>query len=224
MQGIRDSIQALSYVQRQQGWRAALGMAGQFLQAPFFEFHSSYVLRKSLREPIQVPEPEVAVSIRPVGPEDLALLETIVPPLRAKRLAKKMQAGEIGCVAVKHERVIAYVLAGFAGTPSTRDTRLELSPGEAYLWAGYALPEYRRQRVVKAVNLYLCRLLREKGFETVVLLVDRANEASLGHCQKMGYRVTDRRTSLRFLQWRWNRQESLELGGKVASCTEDVMP
>lgn len=200
MSVIRDSIEAFAYIQRRQGWRTAFSQAAQFLRMPFFEFHRGYLLRKSLKEPIHVPAPEVALTIRQVGLDDLDLLKTIMPPLRMKRLAKKMEAGEAACVAMNDERVVAFVLAGFANTPSSRDTGLKLGPREAYLWAAYALPQCRRQGVVGAVNLSLCCWLQEKGYESAVLVVDGYNEASLGHCYKIGFRVTDRVTSLRILR------------------------
>ncbi len=121
-----------------------------------------------------------------------------------------MRCGEVCFVAVREQQAIAYVFAGFANTPSTEDTGLKLSPKETYLWAGYALPQYRRQGVVKAVNLSLCRYLREKGLKTAVLLVDRHNKAALGHCRKMGYYVTNRVTYLRILRWRLLRRLPIE--------------
>lgn len=202
---IKDWVQAFLYLRRQQGWRYALGIALKFLRAPFFEFHRGFVLRNSLKELAQVPAPGVPVSIRQVTLNDLALLETILPPLRVKRLAKKMVAGEVCCVAIREEQAIAYVFAGFANTPSTEATGLELDPREAYLWAGYVLPQYRRQGVVRAVNLTLCRLLHNRGYETAVLQVDESNKASLGHCYKMGYRATHRVTYLRIPGWRMRR-------------------
>jgi ribosomal protein S18 acetylase RimI-like enzyme len=210
---IKDQVQAFRYIQCQQGRRVALRQTAQFLRAPFFEFHLGYALRKSLKGPIDVPAPQVAVAIRQAGLDDLALLETIVPPLRVRRFATKMQAGEVCCIAVAEERVVAYVFAGFGGTPSTEDLRLELGPGEAYLWAGYALPRYRRQGVVAAVNLSLCRLLQDRGCESVVLFVDGRNKAAIGHCKKMGYRVTDRITYLRILGWRLSRMVPAEQAG-----------
>jgi len=211
---IRDLIEAFLYIQRQQGWRAAFSLAAQFLRAPVFEFHRGFVLRKSLQEPIHVPAPEVAVRIRRTTLDDLALLETIVPPLRVKRLATKMRAGEICFVAIKEQRAVAYVLASFANTPSTEDTRIELGPKEAYLWAAYVLPPYRRQGVLRAVNLSLCRLLQDDGYESVILQVDGHNEASLGHCYKMGYWVTDRVTFLRILGWKLRRCLPIEQFGR----------
>jgi len=182
----------------------------QFLLLPFLEYRSGFLVRKSLEEPIQIPAVGVAVTMRQATVDDLPLLETIVPPLRVRRLAKKMRAGEICFVAIQEERVMGYVFAGFANTPSTEDAQLELGPKEAYCWAGYALPQYRRQGVVGAINLSLCRLLREKGYESVFLQVDRGNRAALGHCYKMGYRVTEQVSYLRVLGWRVSRRLPIE--------------
>jgi ribosomal protein S18 acetylase RimI-like enzyme len=129
--------------------------------------------------------------------------------MRVKRLASKMQAGEMCCVAIRGGTVISYVLAAFDNTPSTYEARLELNPKEAYLWSGYALPQYRRQGMVRAVNLSMCRLLRAKGYESVLLLVEQQNKASLGHCFKMGYSLTDRISYLRVLGWAASRFEPI---------------
>ena len=75
-----------------------------------------------------------------------------MPPLRLKRIARKLQAGEKCVVAIKEQKAVAYVFAAFAGTPSTKESQLELAPGEAYIWAGYALPSFRRQGVVRGVH------------------------------------------------------------------------
>lgn len=214
---VSDSVHSFWSVQSEQGWRSAFGSALKFLRSLFFEFHKGFVLRLSLEEPVDVPAPQVSVDIRQADLGDLALLETIMPPLRVKRVAKKMQAGEICFVAVKGERAIAYVFAGLAGTPSTRDAHLQLRPEDAYLWAGYTLPQYRRQGVVKAVNLSLCRYLQEKGYQNVILLVDDHNVASLGHCYKMGYRVTDRVTYLKILGWRTSQHIPIEESGYPAA-------
>lgn len=207
---IIDPIQAFVHVQRQQGWRQACQQAMDFLRSTFFEFHRGYVLCKSLDEPIDIPVPEVTVCIRQATPDDVALFEQIVPPLRAKRFAKKIQAGETCVAAMKEQRIVAYVFAGFANTPSSENARLELGPREAYLWAGYALPQYRRHGVVRAVNLTLCRLLQENGYESAILQVEGHNESCLGHCYKMGYRLTDRVTYLKILGWRTRRSVSIE--------------
>ena len=188
-------------MQRQQGWHEALKLAVQYLRDPFFRFQRGYILRKSLIEPIDIPPSQVTVTIRQVTPDDSELLETIVPPLRVKWLFRKMQAGEIGCIAIQEQKVIAYVFAAFAGTPSAQETHLDLGPREAYLWAGFALPEFRRQGVVRAVNLNLCRILQNKGYESAVLLVERRNQAALGHVNKMGYYQTDRIAFLKILKW-----------------------
>jgi L-amino acid N-acyltransferase YncA len=203
---IRDSAEAFQYIQRQQGWRSAFSLAGQFARAPFYEYHRGYLLHKSLAEPIQVPASGVSESIRQLDLDNVALLETIMPPLRVKRIAKKLQAREACCVAIRDGKVIAYVLAGLANTPSTNDANLQLSDEQAYLWAGYALPQFRRQGVVREVNLSLCRHLQKRGYKSAILLVEKHNEASLGHCYKMGYDMRDKITYLRILRWKYSKR------------------
>lgn len=213
---ITGPIQAFNYVRRQQGWRPALNQAGDFLRSTFFEYHKGYVLRKALEGSIDVPPAQVAVSIRQATVDDAALFETIVPPMRAKRFVKKIEAGEMCAIAMREGGIVGYVFAAFAGTPSTRNMRLELGAREAYLWAGYALPQYRRQGVVRAVNLTLCQMLQEKGYTGVVLQVNARNEAALGHCFKMGYRATEQVTYLKVLGWRRRRSVPAEGRGETA--------
>ncbi len=205
MSVIRDLVESYFYVQRQQGWRVASSFVVGFLLSPFFEFRRTFLVRRSLVEPIHVPTPKVAVTIRQATLDDLALLKTIASPLRVRRFAKKMQAGEICVVAIHEDRVVGYCLGGFANTPSTRDDQVKLGPKEAYAWGGYVLPEYRRQGVWGAVHLELCRLQQEMGYEGCVGQVDRRNRASQGALKKMGLCVTDRVTLLRVLRWkaRW---------------------
>ncbi len=201
MISIIEMVDALVYIHKQQGWKEAFDMAGQFLREPFYERRNGYVLRKSILEPISIPKLDMDLELRQIDLKDFELLKTIMPVLRVKRIARKIQAGEICYAAIKDGEVIGYVLAGFQSTPSTRQIRLRLDPDEAYLWAGYALPPYRRQGVVKVVNLSLCKLLQERGYKKVVLLVEQANQASLGHCYKMNYHVTDQINYLRILGW-----------------------
>lgn len=210
MSRIRELIQAFLYVQHRDGWRSVFRLATEFLISPFFEYHRAFLVRRSLKEPIHIPAPRVAVTIRQATLDDLALLETIVPPLRVKRFAKKMQAGEICMVAIQEHRVVGYCLGGFANTPSTEDAQLKLGPKEAYAWGGYVLPQYRRQGVWGAVHLALCRFQREQGYETCIGQVDRRNRASVGALQKMGLCVTDRVTLLKVLGWRVRRCVPIE--------------
>ena len=196
-----DIGDAFIYVQRQQGWHKALRMAWKFLQDQVYEKHDGFVLCKSLDEPITVPNADIALEIRQIRLDDLELLKTIMPTLRVKRIEKKIQSGEICYAAIKNDEVIGYVLAGFEGTPSTRHAQLQLNEDEAYLWSGYTLPQYRRKKVVKVINLSLCHLLQERGYKKVLLLVEKVNQASLGHCFKMDYQITHQITYRRIINW-----------------------
>lgn len=210
MTTIKEIVASFLFVRRLEGWRSALATSWKYLHNPIFVWHLGFALRKSLRGEIDLPVPEVDLTIRQATLDDLALLGTIFPPLRLKRIARKLQAGEKCVIAIQEQKAIAYVFAAFAGNPSTTEVQLDLGPGEAYIWAGYALPAFRRLGVVRAINLHLCRLLQKEGYEKTVLLVDASNKVSLGHCKKTGYRITDRVAYLQVLGWKWSQSTPVE--------------
>jgi len=202
MSFIQEVKHSLQFAQQQEGWRAALHMSTKFLTMPFFEHHKGYLLRKALNKPIIIPPPKINVTIRKATEGDLALFETAVPRIRAKRFIKKLQAGEVCFVAIWESAMVGFVWAGFADSPSTKSAGLELDPTEAYLWAGYAPPRYRSQGIVRTVNLTLIRWLQKQGYQRVVLLVEQDNAASLKHCYRMGYRLESQITYRRLLKWK----------------------
>jgi ribosomal protein S18 acetylase RimI-like enzyme len=205
MSFITDLLQAFRFIQQQQGWQAAIKNTLLFFKYPLFAHYHGFVLHRCLSEPVQMPEVRLDLSFQEITADNISLLESIHPPLRVKRMERKIQAGEICNTAMLDKRVIGYVFAGFKGTPSTLDVRLNLSPQEAYLWAGYTLPEFRRQGVVGAVNLDLCRILKGRGLEKVLLLVEKRNAASLGHLDKIGYEIKEEIIHMRILGWRTSR-------------------
>jgi ribosomal protein S18 acetylase RimI-like enzyme len=209
----KEILESLLFVSRLEGWRSAIATSWRFLLSSAFAFHRGFALRRSLRESIQIPPPEVDMTIREAARDDLPLLGTIFPPLRLKRIARKLETGERCMVGIRDQKAIGYVFAAFAGTPSTGESGLRLEKEEAYLWDGYALPEFRRQGVVRAINLTLCGLLQQEGYESTVLLVNRSNRAALGHCRKAGYRITDRVMLVRALGWKWSQVTPVEIPG-----------
>jgi hypothetical protein len=54
-----------------------------------------------------------------------------------------------------------------------------------------------------------------------VLQVEARNEAALGHCFKMGYRVTEQVRYLKVLGWRRRRSVPAEGGGETAGGKAD---
>ena len=85
MRFVRDLVDAVRFIYRQQGWRAVLG----HLLLPFVEYHHGYILRRRLSEPIEIPFLADPIVVRPATPEDAGLLATIAPRLRVKRFIDK---------------------------------------------------------------------------------------------------------------------------------------
>ncbi len=193
-----DVIETIRFIHRRDGWGGVLLMMTQ----PFFEYHKqAVVLRKSLDEPIPVVKPRLDVTIRPATLDDLPLFANIAPPLRLSRFAKKLEAGEACVVGVYDGKIISTTWIAFADGPTVKQTPLQLSAKEAYLWGGYMDMQYRSNGVNSAMVYYTMRWLREQGYDAVIMHTERYNKPVLRLCHKLGFDVVARLTSVRVLNW-----------------------
>jgi ribosomal protein S18 acetylase RimI-like enzyme len=203
MSFIEDVNQSFRHIHRHEGWKGAWEQAIKFILLPFYEQHTGYLLRKSLAEPVVIPLPKIPLEVRQATENDFTLFTTVVPLLRARRFVKKIQRKEEACfIAIAEGKIAGFVWAGFSQSPSTKGTGLTLGPKEAYFWAGYASSEFRSAGVVRTVNLSLCKWLQEQGFESVILLIEEENAASLKHVYHMGYQLEKEIRYLRILNWK----------------------
>jgi GNAT superfamily N-acetyltransferase len=206
MPSVNSLIQAFLYVKNQDGWRIAIEQTIQWLISPFFEYSRGFYLRKPLNAFIDIPATRVDVTIRPATLDDLDLFQTIVPPLRVKRFARKIQAGEVCFIAVREQgeksNIVGYLWTGFADSSTVQDTFIKLGPKEAYFWAGYVVPEYRRHKLLSALGSSLRAWLQDQGYDAVVTFVEWWNEASLAVCLKQGYHIVAQVSYLKLLKWK----------------------
>jgi len=201
-----DFIHSFRFVLQREGWRSAMGLVALI----FFEFHRACVLRRSLKGVLPVREPDVDVTIRLATPDDLDLLRELVPPLRIKRFARKLEAGEMCMLALADGKCVAFTWTGFAGGLSAEQTPLKLAPREAYYWGAYCSPPYRRRGITTAVGLQLARWLQENDYESVLILTDRDNRAVLKIAQNTDVEIVAHFTSLRILKWRFFRYTAID--------------
>ncbi len=198
MPRLNDILKTIRFVQNRDGWGGVLLMTTQ----PFFEFHKqAFVLRRSLDDTIPTAVPRLDVVIRPAAAADLPLFAGIAPSLRLKRFAKKLEAGEACIVGIYDNRVISTTWIGFAETPTLVETPLKLTAKEAYLWGGYMDPQYRSKGVNTAMVYYTMHWLRDQGYEAVFMYTERYNKPVLRLCEKLGFDVVSRLTSVRLLKW-----------------------
>jgi ribosomal protein S18 acetylase RimI-like enzyme len=113
-------------------------------------------------------------------------------------------------IATSNGRIISFVFAGFADSPSVTEIPFNLGAREAYLWGAYCLPQHRSKGVQTANTLALCRWLQDNGYESSFLLTDKHNEAAIRHIQKMGFQKEAQLITLRILRWCLSRYIPLE--------------
>jgi ribosomal protein S18 acetylase RimI-like enzyme len=194
---IGDVLQALQFMQKQQGW----GGVFRLLTWPFFEYQRTYVWQRSLSGPIDDPAPTLDVTLRRANLDDLPLFGTIIPRLRMKRFAKKMEAGEVCVIAIREGRIVGFGWVGFPDGPAIRETPLKLGPKEAYAWAGYVSSPYRSYGIATAMGLTLWHWLQEQGYERVLTVVERRNRPAIEWARSAGLEIVAELDSLRLLRW-----------------------
>ena len=210
----KEFAQALSHIQRLEGWRSAL----IFLTLPVFEYHHAYAYRRSLVEPIKLRPVDSDLTVRQATPADRKLFETIFPKFRIKRLIKKMEAGELCMIAIHHDRIVGTCWAGFANGPSVRDTALSIKADEAYMWGAFVVPEFRSRGIVSTLSNTLMIWLQAHGYAGAYQVINRGNAPSRKVAQKIGSDPIGEVLSVRLFKWKYKRYKSL--GEPVAQTTE----
>jgi hypothetical protein len=117
-----------------------------------------------------------------------------------------MRRGEYCFVGIHQGIIIAMVWVAFPGTPTSTELPFQLSPGEAYYWGAYCVPEYRSLGVTQAVGTTLNLYLQDQGLQYKYQLTERNNSSALALFEKVGKnKKIGRVISIRILKWRWQR-------------------
>jgi ribosomal protein S18 acetylase RimI-like enzyme len=208
MSQFTEVFQSINFVKEHEGWQALPG----FVIAPFYENITGYILKGSLKDAVAPIPPKLPVIIREATPDDQPRFSRIVPPLRARRFAAKMKAGESCAFALLDDKVISFVWASFAGQATSKDVPFELGPKDTYLWGAYCLPEYRQHGIHSSVASFHEDLLRQRGYETSYRFTKFSNEAVLKLCKKLGVKAVGKIHGVRIFGRRFFRYhlETLE--------------
>lgn len=202
---LADFWQTVVQVKQQEGWKGLLQLA----LLTVFESHDAVIMRRPLSEPVPDLKPRVEILIRRAAPADLPLLRTIVPPLRLRRFAAKMAAGEICVIGIYEGKVIAMGWAGFGNGPSVKETTLQLNPQDVYIWGGYMSPEYRSQGGSSVILSRLIQLSREAGGEYAYLVTEKTNIPVAQQGLKLGFHRVTYLRSVRLFKWWWWRKTAV---------------
>jgi ribosomal protein S18 acetylase RimI-like enzyme len=197
------------HMKRQEGWRAAF----RGLTLPCFEFHHAYILSKSLTELPAPASPRSDVEFKVLAPADLKLLASIVPPLRVRRFARKMQAGELCFAGLGEGSIIAFQWASLPNGPTAKEMPFQLGSNEVYLWGAYCLPKHRARGIMTAMTRHVLHWLQNQGYEQVFLMTNRRNQPALTLTRKAGFQIVARLIALRIFKWRIFRHTELKVDG-----------
>jgi len=194
-------LRTVRQVKRQEGWRRGFL---RFVQLGF-GYHDFVLFKRDLSEPFQVRSPAIETEYRFITPDELPILNALVPPLRMQRMAGKMERGE-GCLVALHQRaVVAYGWTAYPGTPTSRELPFLLRENEAYHWGAYCLPSFRSKGLVTAMRYCNYHFLQGRGIEHCYHLAERKNRPAIRVAEKLGARPIGFLRILYILSWKYQR-------------------
>jgi GNAT superfamily N-acetyltransferase len=177
-------------------WRPVLNALRKWL----YSDSCSYGLCRDLTVPIDVPEPAISVTIRPIKRYDLPAF-TEIDPGRHDRLSARHRAASARLLASDIET--CYVAVTEEGTPCymqylilpSENDKVQgalgflprLAEDEALLEAGFTLEEYRGQGIMPFVMEDLAQKARKEGARRLLTFVSTQNVPALKGCRRAGF-------------------------------------
>jgi GNAT superfamily N-acetyltransferase len=181
--------------------------AGQFqivlrvARAWFYSTSFAYGLRRDLTVAVDVADPAIAVSIRPLEPQDIPVFAEIDHSRHHRAVARlRFESGLLlasdirTCyVAVTEDGSPCYMQ--YLILPSENDQVDKFFEGifprladdEALLEAAYTLEEYRGKGIMPFVMDHLAQEARDRGARWLVTFVATENVPSLKGCKRAGF-------------------------------------
>ena len=142
----------------------------------------------NLDQPVPAVIPLIPATFRRVGPELLPALTSTVSGVSSEELLKRFETGRRCYTAWVEDRVAAY------GWVSLNDEhigelnlRINLLPGEVYVWDCATAPELRRNHLYSALLSYIIGELRGEGFCRAWIGADMDNIPSQRGIARAGF-------------------------------------
>lgn len=178
-------------------WRPVLNALRKWL----YSDSCSYGLCRDLTVPIDVPEPAISVTIRPIKRDDLPAF-TEIDPGRHDRLSARHRAASARLLASDIET--CYVAVTEEGTPCymqylilpSENDKVQaffegifprLAEDQALLEGAFTLEEYRGQGIMPFVMEDLAEKARNEGARRLITVVFSGNVPALKGCQRSGF-------------------------------------
>jgi GNAT superfamily N-acetyltransferase len=161
------------------------------------------VLGRSLSEAIPAIESRLPlrVELLPAAAVDDYL--AFRPNARRDRILSRWDAGDLCFVARYEGRIVACGWGATAAWTDYLQCAIELAPGDAYLFDGYTLPDWRGRGVFQTLGAEQLRALQRAGHRRAIRATAVQNTVALHTHSRGGFRPIGSLVRYRLGPWQW---------------------
>ena len=179
-----------------------------------FEYRRTVLLVRSLREPIPTATAKIPVEISLLKRSEVDEYVAFQPDRHPPAIHRRFDRGD-QCFIARHQGVIVnacWAAEGAVWIPYL-NCRIELAPGEAYVYDHYTAPNFRGHHVPLVRAVFMLHHYRDRGYHRLAAIVIPENKPAFGSFERSGYRRIGRIGSLRIGPWRiarmsaWRRRD-----------------
>ncbi|MBI1987039.1 MAG: GNAT family N-acetyltransferase [Nitrospinae bacterium] len=167
----------------------------------WFRWNRLYLYALTLEEYISPINPKEEVEfVFILSGESAARLGDLFQVMRKKVALKRLERGDVACVAYWRGRIIAYCWAAFKRAEIGEiDRTLLLREGECYLYDAYTLEGFRGKGLYPAILGCILRYVKGKGFGRALIFALKSNQPSHHGIRRVGFRLFQVITYIRWL-------------------------
>jgi GNAT superfamily N-acetyltransferase len=160
------------------------------------------VLARSLEAPLPSFNPGLPLTFRIAGPDELSLLNDLVPPSELTYFRRRLSHGRSCCIATYEQDIVGYGWVTAEVDYDIDNLELHLGDGDVYQDDLFTAPAYRGHGIGRALDKERLEYMRERGFNRAVKIVRIDNVPALKLSKANGWLEVDRMTFRRLLFWR----------------------
>ncbi len=168
-----------------------------------FEYRRTVLLVRALGEPIPTASAKMPVEVSLLKRSEIDEFLAFQPDCSEQEVHRRFECGD-QCFVARHQGAIVnacWTAEGAVWIPYIR-CRIELAPGEAYVYNNYTAPPFRGNRVPFVRSVFMLHHFRDRGYHRLAAIVIPENKPAFGSFEKSGYRRIGHIGSLRIGPWR----------------------
>jgi ribosomal protein S18 acetylase RimI-like enzyme len=150
--------------------------------------HSGTIWMLNLDEPVPVVTPLVPAAFRRAGPDLIPALVSAMDGVSSAGLLKRFENGRRCYISQVEDQIAAY---GWVSLDDEHigelNLRIQLLPGEVYIWDCATIPAFRRKHLYSALLGYIIEELRAEGLCRAWIGADMDNRPSQQGMARAGF-------------------------------------